>query len=75
VHWNRAKFVQVFERPNTSVAWKKTGGYVEITQPLRILPQPQQATDAMEGVMVYCCLSFRIQDELHLAKARSETSG
>jgi hypothetical protein len=40
VYWNRAKYVQVYERPNTNVAWAMTGEYVEITEPLRLQGQP-----------------------------------
>ena len=43
VYWNRAKYVQVYKRPNTNVAWEITGEYVEITEPLRRQRQPVYA--------------------------------
>lgn len=42
VYWNRAKYAQVYERPNTNVAWTMIREYVEITEPLRLQPQPLQ---------------------------------
>ena len=35
--------MQVYERPNTNVAWEITGEYVEITEPLRRQRQPVYA--------------------------------
>jgi hypothetical protein len=36
MHWNRAKYVEVYERSQPTLPWKKTREYVEILQPIRL---------------------------------------
>jgi hypothetical protein len=39
VYWNRARYVEVYEREDTKKPWRKVREYIEILEPLRLLPQ------------------------------------
>jgi len=54
VYWNRAKYVEVFERANTAMPWKKAREYIEIVQPIRLLPQSSQPPRPGELVFESC---------------------
>lgn len=59
VYWNRAKYVQIYERPNTNVAWTMTGEHVEITELVRPQPRPVDA-EAGQNVIESCEFTDRI---------------
>jgi hypothetical protein len=72
VYWNRAKYVQVYERPNTTVAWEMTGEYVEITEALR--PQ-RQPTNAEPGKIAFESCEFAENIIPVVATKRREIAG
>jgi hypothetical protein len=54
VYWNRAKYVQVYERANISVPWALTEEYIEISEPLR-LQQPKQVHPEPGKIAIESC--------------------
>ncbi len=55
-YWNRARYVQVFERSAPNVPWKKVREFVEILEPFR--PQPQPRAAGSKGALVFESCEF-----------------
>jgi hypothetical protein len=52
MHWNRAKYVEVYERSQPTLPWKRTREYVEILQPIRLQSEPFQSRPSEPGGFV-----------------------
>lgn len=54
MYWNRAKYVEAYERSETSQPWKKTKEFIEILEPVRSLSHLPSATPERPLVLESC---------------------
>jgi len=53
-YWNRAKYVEVFERSETGLPWRKTQEFIEVTEPVRSLSHLPSPTPERPLVLESC---------------------
>ena len=58
VYWNKARYVEVYNRPTTTESWQIREQYIEITQPLRQLEDRRRSSSDVRGTAVIQACEF-----------------